>query len=91
MKFLKEFSLFVAIAMISLVMYFEHTLLQSNVYSVEIIIVLLGGIVYSASSVAHKAEDLAKIFGEPWGSLILVMAIVVVEVVIIVILLLSAL
>ena len=43
--------------------------------------VLLAIIIFAATGVVHHAEALAKIFGEPYGTLLLTMTAVIVEVV----------
>ncbi|HEY6436335.1 MAG TPA: hypothetical protein VIY47_07075, partial [Ignavibacteriaceae bacterium] len=66
------------------VLFFEHSLLHNNVASLISLFVLLGFVIYSAINVAHAAEELAHIFGEAKGMVILTFSAVSVEVVVIV-------
>ena len=84
-QFSREYSVFVAIIAFFVVGNFEHTLSGSVIGNLIGFAILFAVIIYSALSVAHHAEMLAKKFGEPYGTLILTISAVVVEIVIIVI------
>ncbi len=88
--FSKEYSLFVAIIAYFVISQLEHTLIQTSMGNIIGFAVLFIVILYSAMSVAHHAEKLAKKFGEPYGTLILTISAVVVEIVIIVIMMLHS-
>ncbi len=81
----REYSLYVAIASLFVISYFEHTLASTTTGNLIGFLILFSVIIYSALSVAHHAELLAEKFGEPYGTLILTISAVVVEIIIIVI------
>ncbi|SFV90523.1 Calcium/proton antiporter [hydrothermal vent metagenome] len=89
-QFLKEYSLFAAIAAFLLIGHFEHVLIESTAGNLIGLGVLFVVIIYAAMSVSHHAEMLAEKFGEPYGTLILTMSAVIVEIVIIVIMMMHA-
>ena len=89
-KFLKEYSLFLAVISIFGIGYFEHILTSSTIGNLVGLGVLFIVIMYSAMAVAHHAEMLAEKFGEPYGTLILTMSAVLVEIVIIVIMMMHS-
>lgn len=89
-NFLREYSLFAAVAAFFAIEHFEHLLTESTMGNLLGFGVLFLVITYLATSVAHHAEMLAEKFGEPYGTLILTMSAVIVEIVIIVIMMLHA-
>jgi Ca2+:H+ antiporter len=88
--FSKEYSLFLAIAALISIRYFEHILTGSTAGNLLGLAILFVVIIYSAMSVAHHAEMLAEKFGEPYGTLILTISAVIVEILIIVIMMMHA-
>ena len=89
-KFLKEYSLFLAIFTYFGIEHFEHMLTETTIGNLLGLGILFFVIMYAAMSVAHHAEMLAEKFGEPYGTLILTMSAVLVEIVIIVIMMMHA-
>ncbi len=86
----REGAFWLSLITLILVYPFEHTLASTMIGNIIGFLVIFCVIIYSAISVAHHAEILAKKYGEPYGTLILTIAAVLVEIVIIVIMMTNA-
>jgi len=87
-KLSQERSLFLAMATLVGIYFFEASLADSVAGNLTGFLLLFGVIIYTSLSVAHHAELLAYKFGEPYGTLILTLSAVLVEIVIIVMMML---